>query len=390
MTDSMKSNSGATGAIPTIRPETSALYPSSVYTFQSLDDVEAYYDAPSPNQFLYRRNGHPNERPVEGWLARLEEAEGAALCSSGMAAISQACMANLKPGHHLIATSYLYGGTYAFFEQVLRPWGVEISYTDLNDSQALQTELKPNTKLIYAESVANPLLQVADLPGIGRFARENGLKLLVDNTFATPLLVRPMTYGATLSIHSLTKYLNGHSDVVGGAVCGSHEEVERVRKFAVTFGGTLAPFDAWMTERGLQTLHLRFPAQCQNALEIATFLSESDKVNRVYYPGLPEHKTHVIAKQILQRGYGAMVTFEVHGGKQGANEFIQRLSHISFAPSLGGVLTTVSHPALTSHRAFAEADRRKLGITDGLIRLSVGAEPVHTLINELKEALSSD
>lgn len=370
-----------------IRPETSALYTSSVYTFSSLDAVEEYYAAPS-NQFLYRRNGHPNEVPVEHWLSRLEGTESTALCSSGMAAIAQSCFAHLKPGDHVLATSHLYGGTYAFFEQVLRNWGIDISYCDLNDTPSLEANLKPNTALVYAESIANPLLQVADLPRIGQFAKLHGLKFFVDNTFATPLLVQPVKYGATLSIHSLTKYLNGHSDVIGGAVCGNEHDVAQVRKFAVTFGGTLAPFDAWMTERGLQTLHLRFPEQCQNAMALAQFLTGHPSVNQVYYPGLTQHKTHAVANRVLKDGYGAMITFEVPGGQTGANEFVKRLNHITFAPSLGGVLTTVSHPALTSHRAFSKANRDVLGITDGLIRLSVGAEPAELLVNELKQALA--
>lgn len=371
-----------------IRPETSPLYTSSVYTFSSLDAVEQYYADASSGQFLYRRNGHPNERPVAEWLSGLENTEDAALFSSGMAAIAQACFAHLKTGDHLIATPYLYGGTFAFFEQVLRPWGVEITYVDLNDVAMLEKARKNNTALIYAESIANPLLQVADLELIGRFANDHHLKLFVDNTFATPLLLRPADYGATLSIHSLTKYLNGHSDVIGGAVCGSREAVEKARRFSVTFGGTLAPFDAWMTERGLQTLHLRFPVQCQNARTIADFLSTSPFVNSVYYPGLANHPTHEIAKKVLQTGYGAMVTFEVPGGREGANQFVKRLNHIAFAPSLGGVTTTVSHPALTSHRAFSEAERLALGITEGQIRLSVGAEPISLLLDELKQALA--
>ena len=371
-----------------IRPETTPLYTSSVYTFPSLDAVEAYYSGSAPDEYLYRRNGHPNERPVEHWLKTLERSEDAVLSSSGMAAISQTCFALLKPGDHLLATKYLYGGTYAFFEQILRPWGVEITYTDLNDVDELLRCQQPNTRMLYAESIANPLLEVADLVGIGRFAKENDLKLVVDNTFATPMLVRPVEHGATLSVHSLTKYLNGHSDVIGGAVCGAREEVEKVRKLSITFGGTLAPFDAWMTERGLQTLHLRFPAQCRNAEQVAQYLVQHPGVERVYYPGLPQHATHSTAARILNAGYGAMISFEVSGGRANANDFVARLQQINFAPSLGGIRSTVSHPVLTSHRAMSAQDRTDLGITEGLIRLSVGAEPVDTLLSDLEQALN--
>jgi len=371
-----------------IRPETTPLYTSSVYTFPSLDAVEAYYSGDAPDEYLYRRNGHPNERPVEHWLKTLEGTEDAVLSSSGMAAISQTCFALLQPGDHLLSTKYLYGGTYVFFEQILRPWGVEITYTDLNDADELVRCQQPNTTMLYAESIANPLLEVADLQGIGRFAQGHGLRLVVDNTFATPLLLRPVEHGAALSIHSLTKYLNGHSDVIGGVVCGSREDVEKVRKLSVTFGGTMAPFDAWMTERGLQTLHLRFPAQCRNAEHVAHYLAEHPGVRRVYYPGLASHGTHDTASRILNGGYGAMISFELQEGRASANDFVQRLQNISFAPSLGGIRSTVSHPVLTSHRAMPEQERTHLGITDGLIRLSVGAEPVHTLVSDLEQALN--
>lgn len=392
------------GSLRAVTPETTPIFPSSVYTFRDLDAVRAYYDAgqapdmadvqafmgdQSATAYLYRRNGHPNERPVEMQLADLEQAEDAALFSSGMGAISQACLALLKPGDHLIATRHLYGGTYAFFENILRPWGVNITYIDLDDMSALTGALHANTRMLYAETIANPLLQVLDLTAIGDFAKANGCLLLVDNTFATPLLVQPLTHGATLSIHSLTKYLNGHSDVIGGAVAGDAQTVAAVRKFAVTLGGTLGPFDAWLTERGLQTFHLRYPAQCANALQVARMLSEQPNVRRVFYPGLPSHPSHAIARGLLQHGFGAIVSFELSGGYNAANRFVGALEHIHFAPSLGGVHTTVSHPGLTSHRAYSSEERKQLGIEDGLIRLSVGCEPAAAIEADLRRALQT-
>lgn len=371
-----------------IRPETTPLYASSVYTFPDLHAVADFFDDNTSGQFLYRRNGHPNDLPVTEALARLEGTEAATLCASGMAAITQACMAHLRPGDHVLATSHLYGGTYAFFEQVLRPWGVDISYVNLNQADQRTQGTQSNTRVIYAESIANPLLQVADILDIAAFAQARGIKLFVDNTFATPLLMRPVTLGATLSIHSVTKYINGHSDVIGGAVVGSAADVDPVRRFAVTFGGTLSPFDAWLTERGLQTLHLRFPAQCHNALALSHWLSAHPAIERVHYPGLPTHESHALATQLLGGQFGAMLSFSMRGGFTAADALVRRLQHISFAPSLGGVHTTLSHPALTSHRAYTVDERSRLGIDDGLLRLSVGAEPISTLQEDFQRALS--
>lgn len=371
-----------------IHPETTPLYPSSVYTFSSLTAVNEYFAESDSTQFLYRRNGHPNQVPVESWVAKLERAEAATVCSSGMAAISQACFAHLKPGQHVVCTSHLYGGTYAFFEQVLRPWGVNIAYADLGDLSQVDSLVSGATALIYAESIANPLLQVTDLASLGSFAKDRGLKLFVDNTFATPMLVQPLNYGATLTIHSLTKYLNGHSDVLGGVVAGSIEDVKAVQQFAVTFGGTLSPFDAWQTERGLQTFHLRFPVQCENATRLAHALNTNPAVKTVYFPGLLSHPSHDVAKRMLSGNFGAMVSFDTAGGIEDAEKFVRNLQHVRFAPSLGGIHTTISHPGLTSHRAYSANEREMLGIRDSLIRVSVGTEPGDVILNDFTQALS--
>lgn len=373
-----------------IRPETTPLYTASVYTFPNLDSVQAYYQQPDgAGQYLYRRNGHPNEGPVERRIADMEHAESATLCASGMAAISQTLFALLKPGDHMLATAQFYGGAYALFEQILKPWGVEVSYCNLNDLSAVNEAIQPNTALIYAESISNPLVEVADLRHIADVSQARGIHLVVDNTFATPHLCRPLNHGATLSIHSLTKYLNGHSDVIGGAVAGSHDLITRIRRFAVTFGGTLDPFDAWMTERGLETFHLRFPRQCENAVDVAQFLADHPVVTKVYYPGLSSHPTHELASQVLSGGFGAMLSFEVDGGYDAANAVVAALKSIPFAPSLGGVKTTISHPELTSHRAFSGAQRLLMGVSGGLLRLSLGIEPVEQIKQDLAQALAA-
>lgn len=373
---------------PIIRSESTPIYPSSVYTFPTLDDVVDFYSGPEQPTYLYRRNGHPNENPVEQLLAEWEHTEAATLFSSGMAAISQACMAVLRPGDHILTTQFLYGGTYALFEKILRPWGIKISYLNVDSRDELEAAIKPNTKLIYAETIANPLVQVVDLATIGEFAKQHNLLFFVDNTFATPLLNRPIEHGADLSIHSLTKFLNGHSDVIGGAAVGSAKLVAKVRAFSVTFGGTFAPFDAWLTERGMKTFLLRYPVACSNALKVAEFLVAHPNVKEVYYPGLPSHPTHHIATQMLDGQFGAMLSFEVASGREGANRIISAFEHIRFAPSLGGIETTCSHPALTSHRAYSVEEREALGIREGLIRISVGIEPIEKILADLSQAFA--
>ncbi len=372
-----------------IRPETTPLYTTSVYTFPTLDDVRNYY-ADSSSSYLYRRNGNPNTRQVEAIISTLEGTEASVLAASGMAAIAQGCFALLQPGDAVLATEVLYGGTYAFFEQVLRPWGIDITYVDVNNQRALAKAMTSAVRMIYAETIANPLLQVTDLEGLGRFAQENRLYLVVDNTFATPALTTPSVYGSTLVVHSLTKYLNGHSDVIGGVASGSKTIVDRVRRFAETFGGVLSPYDAWMTERGLQTFEIRVRKQFDNAYQVATALCDHPVIEKVYYPGLDTHETHGIAKRILKNGFGAMVSFELRGGEAAANAFVRACgSDILFAPSLGGVKTTISHPALTSHRAFASEERARLGITDGVIRLSVGIEPFEQIWHYVSQGLAA-
>jgi len=368
-----------------IHPETTPLYPSSVYTFPDLTSVQDFYSG-NGQTYLYRRNGHPNEAPVASEIARLEHADDAILAASGMAAISQSLFAHLQPGDHILATKHFYGGTFALFEDILRPWGVDITYIDLNNAGARDDALQTNTRLVYAESIANPLLQVADMPAIGSFARIHNLHLFVDNTFATPRLMRPLDYGATLTIHSLTKYLNGHSDVIGGVAAGDAATVAKIRKFAVTFGGTLDPFDAWMTERGLETFALRFPRQCQNAQTVSAFLASHPRVSQVFYPGLPAQPDHNLAKQVLAGGFGAIVSFELES-LAAANAVVKHAKCIDFAPSLGGVRSTFSHPGLTSHRAYSAQAREELGIRDGLLRLSLGIEPCEDIIADLEQSL---
>ncbi|QSO53890.1 aminotransferase class I/II-fold pyridoxal phosphate-dependent enzyme [Alicyclobacillus curvatus] len=371
-----------------VRPETTPLYTASVYTFPTLDDVRSYY-ADSSSTYLYRRNGNPNTRQVENMIASLEGTEAAVLAASGMAAIAQGCFALLQPGDSVLATEVLYGGTYAFFEQVLRPWGVDIKYVDVNDISALSEAMTSSVRMIYAETIANPLLQVTNLDTLGQFTAENHLYLVVDNTFATPALTQPTSYGSTLVVHSLTKYLNGHSDVIGGVACGSKAIIDRVRRFSETFGGVLSPYDAWMTERGLQTFEIRVKQQFDNAYQVAAALLEHKAIQKVYYPGLETHETHAVAKHILKGGFGAMVSFDLVGGEPAANAFVRACGSIPFAPSLGGVKTTISHPALTSHRAFSPEERLRLGITDGVIRLSVGIEPFERIWQDISQGLEA-
>ncbi|MCL6453090.1 MAG: aminotransferase class I/II-fold pyridoxal phosphate-dependent enzyme [Alicyclobacillus sp.] len=369
-----------------IRPESPPFVPSSVYTFPDLEAIRAYYAGSAPG-YLYRRNGNPNTDQLEEALCQLTGAAAAVFAASGMAAIAQACFSLLKPGDHLVATRHLYGGTYALFEQVLRPWGISVDYVDMDDGDSLAAALRPNTALLYVETIANPLLQVADLEAIGRFAAAHSLRWMVDNTFASPYLARPHTFGADVVVESLTKFLGGHSDVMGGVCYGSADVMTPIRTLTVTVGGVLSAFDAWMTQRSLQTFHLRMPQHCRNALALAEFLRGHPAVEQVFYPGLPDSPWHAIARRVLFDGFGAMVSIHLRGGEEAVNRLLRACRHVALAPSLGGTRTTVSHPALTSHRAFSPAERAQLDIRDGTVRISVGTEPFEVILEDLRHAL---
>jgi cystathionine beta-lyase/cystathionine gamma-synthase len=333
-----------------------------------------------------RLNNTPNHEVLHRKLAALENAEAAVVTASGMAAITTALLTVLKPGDHLLAQNCLYGGTHDFVTQYLKDFGVSYSFIDGADPDSWQSMLRSTTRALYAETMSNPLLQVPHLKAMVKFAKTNNLISMIDSTFATPVNFRPLDLGFDMVLHSCTKYMNGHSDIVAGACIGSLSLVERVKHKLDHFGGSLDPHAAFLLNRGLKTMALRVAYQNHSALRIARFFTENDKVARVNYPGLESHPQHEIAAELFS-GFGGMLSIELKGGLSAAEAFVHKTEIAVNAPSLGGVETLVTRPATTSHAGLSAADRHQLGISDGLVRISVGIESTDDLIEDFGRAL---
>lgn len=363
----------STGAIMT------PIYATSTYVQQS-PGVHKGYE--------YSRTHNPTRFAFERCVADLEGGRQGFAFASGLAAAATV-LDLLDSGSHVIAMDDLYGGTYRLFEKVRRrSAGLDFSFIDLNDAKALKAALKPNTKMIWAETPTNPMLKLVDLAKVAAFAKKQGLLLVVDNTFCSPMVQRPLEHGADLVLHSATKYLNGHSDMVGGiVVVGENADLaERMAFLQNSVGAVAGPFDAFLALRGLKTLHLRMRAHCAAALELAGWLETHPKVERVIYPGLKSHPQHALAKKQMD-GFGGIVTIEVKGGLRKARSMLERCHLFALAESLGGVESLIEHPAIMTHASVPPAQRKRLGISDGLIRLSVGVEDVGDLRAELALAL---
>ena len=340
---------------------------------------------------LYPRyNNLPDQRALAARLADLEGGDAAVATASGMAAISAGLLSVLGAGDHLLVTDGVYGGTQALIRDRFPKLGIEHTFVPASlsgdDRDAWAAALRPNTRAFYTETITNPLMRVPDLRGIAAFAREHDLAALVDNTFGTPLAFRPLDSGFDLSLHSATKYLNGHSDLVAGAVVGSSEAMAAVEKVMKTVGGSLDPHAAFLLMRGLKTLGLRFRRQCEVAGTLAAALEETAGVKRVVYPGLPSHPDHERASEVLDF-YGGMLAFEIEGGWDAARRFLSRVRIAFHAPSLGGIETLVVSPARSSHAALSPEERERQGITDGMVRVSVGIEDPDDLIADFRQAL---
>lgn len=335
-----------------------------------------------------RLNNTPNHAALHEKLAALENAEAALVTASGMAAISTTLLSVLSSGDHLLAQDCLYGGTHDFVTKDLRTFGISYDFIDADDPESWKTKLRPNTKAIYVETITNPTMQVADHKSIIEFGKAHRLVTMIDNTFASPINFRPPEWGFDLSLHSCTKYLNGHSDIVAGAVIGRAELVDRVKNRLDHLGGSLDPHACFLLHRGMKTLALRVRYQNESALRIAKFLDDHQAIEKVNYPGLDTHPRHERARELFD-GFGGMLSFELRGGAATAEEFIKRTTLPIIAPSLGGVETLLTLPVKTSHSGMSPEDRHALGITDGLIRMSVGIEATEDIIEDLKHALAA-
>lgn len=368
-------------------PEVFPIYLSSVFAFDDVKSVDDIYDGLADG-YIYARIGNPNGDVTASVIAEAENAEKATVFSSGLAAITTSILAVVSAGDHIVSSPVLYGGVRDFLEHELARFGVEVTFTDFSDPANIENAVKKETKLIYTETISNPLMDVADIPEIAAIAKKHGVYFFIDNTFATPVITKPVEYGADLVLYSATKYLGGHNDVVAGAAAGRADLIDLIRKKQVLYGPMLGPVESWLLARSLKTLELRVTKQSHNALEIARFLENHPNVDRVYYPGLASSQGHDAAKRLFRNGlYGGMLSFDVKGGEAGATAVINHLETIKYVPSLAGVATTVSYSAKTSHRFVAKEELDRLGIGFGQLRLSVGIEEAHDIIDELERAL---
>ena len=333
-----------------------------------------------------RLNNTPNHIVLHQKLAALENAEAAVVMASGMAAITTALLTLLSAGDHCLAQGCLYGGTHDFLSRDFAPLGIDFDFIDGSDPESWQSKLRPNTRAVFVETMTNPLLEVADLQAVSEFARVHSLVSMIDNTWASPVNFRPAEWGFDLSLHSCTKYLNGHSDIVAGAVIGRASLIEKITRKLNHLGGSLDPHACFLLHRGVKTLAVRMRHQNQSAVEIARYLEERPEIERVNYPGLDSHPDHQRAGELFD-GFSGMMSFELKGGVERADRFIQNLTLPVSAPSLGGVETLITRPATTSHSGMCVEDRHALGISDSLVSLSVGLEATADLIEDIEQAL---
>jgi cystathionine gamma-synthase len=369
------------------RPLTPPIYQTNVYVFEDMDTVESVWESKKPG-FVYGRYGTANHTMLEDLVAALEGAEAAVACASGMGATTALLFGLFQSGDHLVAARDLYGSTAAFLEGEGRRLGIETVFVDATDTAAVLAALRPNTRAVFVESLSNPLLRLADLDALAPELTRRGIDLIVDSSLASPAVLRPIAHGATMVMHSLTKFISGHGDVTGGMVLGKSEPMGRVRAAMIRAGTNLGPFDAWLAMRGARTLSVRVERQSANALALARFLETHGAVARVYYPGLASHPQHALAKRLLPGPAGPMLSFDLQDGALGVERFMARARLMEFAPSFGDVATTWSYPARTSHRRVSEETKKAMGIGPGLIRLSVGLEKADDLIADLAEALA--
>jgi len=354
------------------------IYQTSTFAFEDVGKTKGYD---------YSRTANPTRKILEDTIARLEGGKAGFAFATGMAA-ETTVMHLLKAGDHVVSGDDIYGGTYRLFQNVMKDLGLEFTFVRMDSRQKIETAIKPNTRMIWIETPSNPLLNIVDIEMVADIAKKHNILTVIDNTFATPYLLKPIEYGIDLVVHSTTKYLNGHCDVVGGAVVTTTDALtERVQFLLNAMGTCASPFDCWLVLRGIETLAVRMKQHEENAQAIASYLNKHPRVKRVYYPGLPSHPGHEIARRQM-KGFGGMVSFEVKGGIAAAINFQKRIKIFTLAESLGGVASLADHAATMTHASMPKEVREKVGITDELIRLSIGLENVDDLIEDLEQALA--
>ena len=368
------------------RPLTAPIYQTNVYVFEDMDTVESVWEHKKPG-FVYGRYGTANHTMLEDLVAALEGAEAAVACASGMGATTALLFGLFERGDHVVAARDLYGTTAAFLSDEGRRLGIATDFVDGTDAAGILAALRDDTRAVFVEAISNPLLRLVDLPAIAGELSRRHIELIVDASMASPAVLRPIEHGASIVMHSLTKFISGHGDVTGGLVLGRADAMGRVRDAMIRAGTNLGPFDAWLATRGARTLAVRMERQSASALALAAFLERHPAVARVYHPGLPSHPQHALARRLMPRIQGAMLSFDLRGGALAVEGLMTRARLCEFAPSFGDVATTWTYPTRTSHRRVSAEEQAAMGIGPGFVRISVGLEDVNDLMADLDQAL---
>ncbi len=357
------------------------IYMASTYVQSQVGELKAGWE--------YARSGNPTRAALERSIAALEDAQYGLAFASGMAA-ETAVSSLVRTGEHILATKDIYGGTFRLFRHLREKYGIESTYADFTDLRRVEEAFTPNTRLVWIETPSNPTLVVLDIAAIADLTHRHNALLVVDNTFASPYLQNPLQLGADIVLHSTTKYIGGHSDLIGGAVVTNEPELyEKLYRYQNDFGGVPSPFDCWLTLRGIRTLHVRMEAHCRNAMAVAQFLESHPKIEWVRYPGLPSHPQHELARKQMRHGFSGMIAVGVKGGAEAAQRFCEGTKIFNLAESLGGAESLIGYPPKMSHASMSAEERAWCGIPDNMVRLSVGLEDVNDLIEDLQQALES-
>ncbi len=377
---------GEKGAKSVSSPKSPSITMSSAFVFDDVESLDKVYSGESSG-YIYSRNGNPNHELLKEIMSSIESGEAAAVFSSGMAAITLSILSQIKSGDHIIASNVLYGGTYIFLKEELKKFNIDVTFADT--STDINNLFKSNTKFVYIETISNPMMEVADIKSISKTAHNHGAIVIIDNTFASPVICRPLDLGADIVVHSATKYICGHSDVTAGVVVSSREIIDKIERLGTLYGPMMSPSDAWLLTRSLRTLELRVREHSMNAMKLAEYLLSKDEVSNVYYPGLKSSKYNNLSKNVFDKNlFGGMLSFELKNGEKGAFDLIRHLDKVKLVPSLAGVTTTLSYPAKTSHRALTAEELKKANISKGLLRLSAGLDDIDDIINDFEQALA--
>ncbi len=378
---------GAYLSAPASNPDVMPIYLTTAFNVEDLDDL---YDRYGQKGFCYNRNRNPNRNALRELMTYAEGGENSIICSSGMGAISTAVLSQVSKGDHIVSDKTLYGETIEIFKEVLPNYGVETDFVDFSNLAEVEAAIRPNTKLLYTETVSNPMITVVDIDAVADIAHKHNVLLLVDNTFMTPVGFKPLEHGADLVINSLTKFINGHCDALCGAVTGRADLMETVYRYQVLLGNTADAFTCWLVQRGMRTMALRVEKQMANAAKLAKALADSPYVLKVNHPSLPAHPQHALALRMFgsEERCGGMLSIVLPDDKEKLNQFMRKLNIAFYAMTLGGYRTSIAHPVSSSHYDTPEEERKKMGITFGLLRISVGIENTEDLIGDFQQALT--